>query len=85
MESDGILDDVDMMAVEKLILDPKAEMESVGRACDVEEMEEKKRTKIKAESERLLRDVNTTRSEELIFECEKSRKPKTEPMQEYFT
>ena len=31
-ESEGILDDVDMTKVEKLILDPKAEMKPLGRS-----------------------------------------------------
>ena len=46
-ESEGILDDVDMTRVEKLILDPKSELGSVERPSDVKRVEEKKRTKIK--------------------------------------
>ena len=83
-ESEGILDDVDMTQVEKMILGPEAELESVARSGNVEEVEEN-RTKIKAKSEGILRDVNTTRAKILILGSEKSRKPKTEPMQEYFT
>ena len=37
-ESEGILGDVDMTQVEKLILDPKTELESVGHKHDVEEV-----------------------------------------------
>ena len=63
-ESEGILDDVDMMEVEKLILDPKTELESVGCPRDVEQGAENKRTKIKAESRRILHDVNRSMTEE---------------------
>ena len=66
-ESEVILDDVDMTQVEKLILDPKAELESVGRPRDVEEVEEKKRTKIKAKKEGILHNVDMTQAENLIL------------------
>ena len=64
-ESEGILDDVDMTEVEKLILDPKEELESVGRKHDAEEMEESKRTKIKAELEGIPHNVDMTQVEKL--------------------
>ena len=56
-----------MAEVEKLILDPKAELESVGRLRDVKRVEQKKRTKIKVESEGILHDVNTTPEKKLIL------------------
>ena len=71
-ESDGILHDVDMLEVEKLILDPKGEMESVGCPCDVDEEEENKRRKIDTESGGILHVVNTEEAENLIPD------PKTE-------
>ena len=59
-ESEGILHDVDMLEVQKLILNPKAQLESVGRKRSVEEVEEKKRRKVKGESEETLHDVYMT-------------------------
>ena len=53
-----------MTQVEKLILDPKTELESVGRKRDVDE---NKRRKTKAESEENLCDGNTTPEENLIL------------------
>ena len=70
-ESEGILEDVDMMEVEKLILDPKAEMKSVGRQRDVVEQ---KGSKTKAESEGISEDVDTTEVEKLILGPETDKK-----------
>ena len=47
-ESEGILDDVDMAKVEKMILDPKAEMKSVEHPRNVDEMKETKRRKMES-------------------------------------
>ena len=69
-ESEGILDDVDMEKVEKIILDPKPEMKSVRR--DVDEEEENKRRKVEPESGGILHDINKEESENLIPD------PKTE-------
>ena len=71
VESEGILEDVDMTKVEKLILDPKAEMKSVGRQCEVVEQ---KGSKTKAESEGISEDVDTTEVEKLILGPETDKK-----------
>ena len=57
-ESEGILDNVDMTQVEKLILDPKTEMKSVKHLRDADEVKENKRRKTGAESEGMLHDTD---------------------------
>ena len=71
-ESDGILGDVDMVEVEKLILDPKVEMKSVGHPYNVAEEEQKKRRKSETESGGILHNINKQEAENLISD------PKTE-------
>ena len=72
-ESEGILEDVDMTKVEKLILDPKAEMKSVGTYPHGDVVEQKG-SKTKAESEGISEDVDTTEVEKLILGPETDKK-----------
>ena len=57
-----------MLEVEKLILEPKTEKNSVGHPCnvDLDEKEPKKIRKSETESGGILHDVNTDEAENLI-------------------